>query len=132
MKALVFLGILFSVVLPFMAQYDTLYKKTAISPLGILENTKQPSWARKDSSFFKEIEGESQRDKRIEFHAYGDLYLGLATGLPEKKSNFLYNHKINQQLRSNLLLIHGSYESNRFHTKVGLMTGDYVRYNWLS
>ena len=129
MKALVFLGILFSAVLPSMAQHDTLYKKTANSPLGILENTKQPSWARNESPFLKEIEGESKKDNRIEFYAYGDLYLGIATGLPEKKSNFLYNHKINQQLRSNLLLIHGSYESKRFHTTVGLMTGDYVRYN---
>lgn len=93
-------------------------------------------WAQSVEFPFKTSTSPTKKDttssgnaNRFTLNAYGDLYLGFATGLPNKKPGFLYNHKINNQVRANLLLIQGAYEAERFHAKVGLMTGDYVRFN---
>ena len=60
---------------------------------------------------------------------YGDIYYGYQLGSKAKKEDFYYNHKLNNQIRTNLLLIKGEYLSPRFHATLGLMTGDYSRFN---
>lgn len=60
---------------------------------------------------------------------YGDLYLGRHWAGYNKKESFFYNHKINNQLRTNLLLLKGEVSTNRFRATLGLMSGDYSQYN---
>ncbi len=60
---------------------------------------------------------------------YGDLYLGRHWAGYNKKESFFYNHKINNKLRTNLLLLKGEISTNRFRATLGLMTGDYSQYN---
>ncbi len=59
---------------------------------------------------------------------YGDLYLGRHGGAYHKKESFFYNHKVNNALRTNLLLLKGEFSGRRFRAKLALMTGDYSQY----
>ena len=63
------------------------------------------------------------------FHVNGEMYFGLNSTLSPKKESFAYNHKLNNRLRTNLLLLQGEYNADRMHAKLGVMTGDYARYN---
>lgn len=60
---------------------------------------------------------------------FGDLYIGMHANAYSKKEAFYYNHKVNNRLRTNLLLVKGELKSKRFHATLGLMTGDYSRFN---
>ena len=60
---------------------------------------------------------------------YGDLYLGRRWGGYNKKESFFYNHKVNNALRTNLLLLKGEFSARRFRATLALMTGDYSQYN---
>ena len=73
----------------------------------------------------------SSRDSARKFtlSGFADLYIGYQLGGKKQKDDFYYNHKVNNGLRTNLLLIKGAYESPRFHAVLGLMTGDYSKYN---
>jgi hypothetical protein len=73
----------------------------------------------------------SSRDSARKFtlSGFADLYMGYQLGGKKQKEDFYYNHKVNNRLRTNLLLIKCSYESPRFHAVLGLMTGDYSKYN---
>jgi hypothetical protein len=73
----------------------------------------------------------SSRDSARKFtlSGFADLYIGYQLGGKKQKEDFYYNHKVNNRLRTNLLLIKGEYESPRFHAVLGLMTGDYSKYN---
>ncbi|MFM7595386.1 MAG: outer membrane beta-barrel protein [Flavobacteriales bacterium] len=65
----------------------------------------------------------------VTLSGYGDLYLGKHWGGYNFKESFFYNHKVNNKLRTNLLLLKGEFVSRRFHATLGLMTGDYSQYN---
>jgi hypothetical protein len=60
---------------------------------------------------------------------FADMYFGKQRGNFAQKPSFFYNHRVNNQLRTNLLLLKGELELPRFHATLGLMTGDYSRYN---
>ena len=60
---------------------------------------------------------------------FGDIYFGKHWGNYNKKEPFFYNHKVNNKLRTNLLLLKGEFASPRVHMTLGLMTGDYSQYN---
>lgn len=76
----------------------------------------------------------SSRDSSRKFTVSGfaDLYIGYQLNGKKKKDDFYYNHKVNNALSTNLLLIKGAYESRRFRAVLGLMTGDYSKYNLAS
>ncbi len=73
----------------------------------------------------------TQKSKLVLF-GFGDLYFGKHIGGYKNKEDFYYNHKVNNKLRTNLLLIKGEFSSSRFHATLGLMTGDYSKYNLAS
>jgi len=60
---------------------------------------------------------------------FADMYFGKQRGNAPQKPSFFYNHRVNNQLRTNLLLLKGEFQLPRFHATLGLMTGDYSRYN---
>jgi hypothetical protein len=60
---------------------------------------------------------------------FADMYFGKQRGNAAQKPSFFYNHRVNNQLRTNLLLLKGEFQLPRFHATLGLMTGDYSRYN---
>lgn len=60
---------------------------------------------------------------------FADMYFGKQRGNFAQKPSFFYNHRVNNQLRTNLLLLKGEFQLPRFHATLGLMTGDYSRYN---
>lgn len=73
----------------------------------------------------------ASKNKKSNFKlsGYGDLYLGRHWSGYNYKESFFYNHKVNNKLRTNLLLLKGEFVSQRFHATLGLMTGDYSQYN---
>jgi hypothetical protein len=60
---------------------------------------------------------------------FADMYFGKQRGNFAQKPSFFYNHLVNNQLRTNLLLLKGEFQLLRFRATLGLMTGDYSRYN---
>lgn len=60
---------------------------------------------------------------------FADMYFGKQRGNFAQKPSFVYNHRVNNQLRTNLLLLKGEFQLSRFRATLGLMTGDYSRYN---
>ena len=75
----------------------------------------------------------SQNDslKKLNFSAYGELYYSYDFSNPQnhEKSNFLYNHKRNNELNANLLLLKANYLDKNLRANLGLMTGNYAQYN---
>ena len=73
----------------------------------------------------------ASKNKKSSFKlsGYGDLYLGKHWGGYNKKESFFYNHKVNNALRTNLLLLKGELTTTRIRATLALMTGDYSQYN---
>lgn len=57
------------------------------------------------------------------------IYISVNTLETMLKRKFYYNHKVNDKIRTNLLLLKGEFTSPRFHAALGLMTGDYSQFN---
>ncbi len=74
-------------------------------------------------------QGSKNTDHKFTLSGFGDLYYGKHFGNYSKKESFYYNHKVNNKIRTNLLLLKGEFTSPRFHATLGLMTGDYSQYN---
>lgn len=66
------------------------------------------------------------------FSGYGDMYFGYQSGGENQKVNFLYNHKVNNSIRTNLILFKSELLSKRFRSIIAIMTGDYSKYNLAS
>jgi len=82
------------------------------------------------TAFSQGIEPSGKSTKAtFKLSGFGDMYYGKHLGNYSKKQSFYYNHKVNNQLRTNLLLLKGELTLPRFHATLGLMTGDYSRYN---
>lgn len=75
----------------------------------------------------------SQKDtlNKLSFFAYGELYYSYDFSNPsnQEKSNFLYNHKIHNNINANLLMLKAQYLDTRLRANFGLMTGNYAQYN---
>jgi hypothetical protein len=71
----------------------------------------------------------SKNNVQLKLSGFGDMYYGKHWSNQNKKESFLYNHKVNNKLRTNLLLLKGELNTKRFHATLGLMTGDYSQYN---
>ncbi len=74
-------------------------------------------------------QGSKNTEHKFTLSGFGDLYYGKHFGNYAKKESFYYNHKVNDKIRTNLLLLKGEFTSPRFHATLGLMTGDYSQYN---
>ena len=69
-------------------------------------------------------QGSKNKNHNFTLSGFGDLYYGKHVGNYAKKESFYYNHKVNDKIRTNLLLLKGEFTSPRFHATLGLMTGD--------
>lgn len=69
--------------------------------------------------------------KKLNFNVYGELYYSYDFSNPKnyEKSNFLYNHKRHHELNANLILLKANYLDKNHRTVLGLMAGNYARYN---
>lgn len=74
-------------------------------------------------------QGKKNINTQFTLSGFGDIYFGRHLGKYGKKEDFYYNHKVNNKIRTNLLLIKGEFTSARIHATLGLMTGDYSQYN---
>ena len=74
-------------------------------------------------------QGSKNKNHNFTLSGFGDLYYGKHVGNYAKKESFYYNHKVNDKIRTNLLLLKGEFTSPRFHATLGLMTGDYSQFN---
>ncbi len=69
--------------------------------------------------------------KKLSFSGYGEIYYSYDFSNPtnQEKENFIYNHKLHNQLNSNLIVAKAKYFSKRMRANLGLMAGNYTQYN---
>ena len=65
------------------------------------------------------------------YSGYAEIYYrGIIPKIANKEiESFVYNHKVQGSIRSNLLLLQGSYNDENYKGNIGLMAGDYATYN---
>lgn len=75
--------------------------------------------------------GQSDSTKRFSYSAFADLYYSYDFGNPShhEKPNFIYNHKRHNELNVNLLLLKGAFVDTNYRANLGIMGGNYARYN---
>lgn len=68
---------------------------------------------------------------KLTYLAYAELYYNydFSNIRNHEKSNFLYNHKRQNELNANLLLLKANYLNNKYRANIGLMAGNYAYYN---
>jgi hypothetical protein len=69
--------------------------------------------------------------KPFTFQGYGEIYYSSDSSNPanNEKSNFLYNHKRNNEININLAYAKASFNQNNFRGNASLMIGNYSSYN---
>ncbi len=60
---------------------------------------------------------------------YADAYFGIDSTGNDKRSGFLYNHVVQRRPATNLLLLKADFQSERVRAVIGVMHGDYRRFN---
>jgi hypothetical protein len=65
------------------------------------------------------------------FQGYGEVYYGYdsSNSTINEKSNFLYNHKRNNEININLAYVKGSFSQNNIRANAAFMLGNYSQYN---
>lgn len=76
-------------------------------------------------------ENDSARKKTISFSGFADFYYGYDFDKPanDLRPDYLYNHKRHNQPALNLALLKTSFNKNKWRANLGLMAGDYAKYN---
>ncbi len=74
---------------------------------------------------------QSDTINNLRLSTYAEIYCSydLDPGNAIQNSPFLFNHKRNKEISCNLLLVKANYQRKRFRANIGLMSGDYARYN---
>lgn len=69
--------------------------------------------------------------KNLTFNAYAELYYSYDFAKPanNEKPDFIYNHKRHNEINANLILLKSNYSAKILRANLGLMTGNYSRYN---
>lgn len=69
--------------------------------------------------------------KPFTFQGYGEVYYGYdSSNSPNnEKSNFLYNHKRNNEININLAFVKASFNQKNIRANAALMLGNYSQYN---
>jgi hypothetical protein len=84
-------------------------------------------------SMFSQNTSEETNDsiKSIAFQGYGEIYYSNDFSNPKnpEKSNFLYNHKRNNEINVNLAYAKATFTKNNVRANAALMVGNYSRYN---
>ncbi len=75
--------------------------------------------------------GQKDSLKNLSVSAYGEFYYSrdFSDSKSTEKPNFIYNHKKLNQLSANLLLVRAKYDNKTLRANLGLMAGDYAKYN---
>ncbi|NOT38118.1 MAG: porin [Saprospiraceae bacterium] len=85
-------------------------------------------------SLISNIFAQTDSVKKLTYSAYGEIYYSYDFSNPSnhKKSNFLYNHKRHNELNVNLLIVKANYVDKKYRANLGLMAGNYAKYNLIS
>jgi hypothetical protein len=69
--------------------------------------------------------------KNLTFNAYAELYYSYDFAKPsnQEKPDFIYNHKRHNEINANLILLKSNYSTKILRANLGLMAGNYSRYN---
>jgi hypothetical protein len=69
--------------------------------------------------------------KAFTFQGYGEIYYSYDSSHPtnNEKSNFLYNHKRNNEININLAFAKASFNQNNVRANAAFMIGNYSQYN---
>jgi len=69
--------------------------------------------------------------KNLTFNAYAELYYSYDFAKPsnQEKPDFIYNHKRHNEINANLIVLKTNYSATNLRANLGLMTGNYSRYN---
>lgn len=69
--------------------------------------------------------------KNLTFGAYAEVYYSYDFAKPvnNEKPDFIYNHKRHNEINANLILLKSNYSAKILRANLGLMTGNYSRYN---
>lgn len=82
---------------------------------------------------FISFQAYSQNDslKKWNISAYGELYYSYDFSNPQnhERANYIYNHKRHNEVNVNLILINANYTDNYYRANLGLMAGNYAKYN---
>lgn len=69
-------------------------------------------------------------DSVLKLGAYADLYYTFSDNTASLKPSFLYNHKRNNQVGLNLIVISANYNDKETRANLGVMVGDYSQFNY--
>ena len=70
------------------------------------------------------------KESTIQFGGYAEMYYSYSKNTPDLKSDFLFNHKRNNQFSINVAMINATYKEEKTRAKIGIMFGDYAQYNY--
>ena len=73
----------------------------------------------------------NQKKSRLEISGYADIYYQYDFNKPADKLRppFLYNFKKHDEINTNLILLKASYNGKKFRANLGIMAGNYAKYN---
>ena len=73
----------------------------------------------------------SEKKPALTISGYADIYYQYDFNKPDDKLRppFLYNFKRHNEINTNLILLKAAYDSKNFRANIGVMTGNYARYN---
>lgn len=77
------------------------------------------------------LHAQTDSSRSIKLSGYAEFYYSFDFSQPSQKEKeaIFYNHKRNHTLQANLLMLKGTYSSKRMRANVGIMSGNYSRYN---
>ena len=82
-------------------------------------------------SHFSSAQDSTQKKSSLIISGYADIYYQYDFNEPADKLRppFLYNFKRHNEVNTNLMLLKTSYDAKKFRANLGIMTGNYARYN---
>lgn len=82
-------------------------------------------------SFLKTLSQDSTTKKKLQLHGFSELYYQIDFNRPanNERPPFFYHFRRNNKPAVNLILVNGSYQIRKATVNIGLMTGDYAKYN---
>jgi len=73
----------------------------------------------------------NEKKSTLEISGYADIYYQYDFNKPPDKLRppFLYNFKKHDEINTNLILLKASYDGKKFRANLGVMAGNYAKYN---
>ncbi len=72
----------------------------------------------------------TSKESTIQFGGYAEMYYSYSKNATDLKSDFLFNHKRNNQFAINVAMVNATYTAEKTRAKIGIMFGDYAQYNY--